>query len=79
MIFLALSIISGDLIINNLAFFELKPKYECQFSDNPGVWSSCTPEDFCQEESDRYLTILEHRVDWSDKLSLDNWITRLEM
>ena len=28
------AMISGDLINNNLAFYELMPKYECQQSDN---------------------------------------------
>ena len=41
------AMITGDLIVNNLAFFELIPVYECQTAD--GTWQECTRQEFCVE------------------------------
>ena len=73
-------IFSGDLIINNLAFYELMPQFECQFPGQPDVWKTCTQEDFCPsfgKEQSQLAT--SHRIDWKDEMSLHNWVTRLDM
>lgn len=73
-------IFSGDLIINNLAFLELLPKFECQFADNLEVWVVCTQDEFCPDfgRTEEELAI-NYRVDWSDKMSFQNWISRLDL
>ena len=67
------------MIINNLAYYELQPAYECyqQAGDSGDLaWSPCTREEFCPELGG---TEMEYRVDWSNDKSLHNWVERLGM
>ena len=69
------AVISGDFIINSMAFYEIQPAYQCKSRSKTGTdWYSCTPDDFCGEEGS-----IEYRVDWSDEYSLSNWVEDLGM
>ena len=39
--------VSGDLVVNLAAFYQLMPKFECQQADS-NTWQMCTQEDFCE-------------------------------
>jgi hypothetical protein len=43
------ALMCGDLQINNLAYFELWPTYECQYTinDYTSPWEVCVPSEFC--------------------------------
>ena len=55
---------TGDFVINCLAFNELMPKYECRPHGSPSAteWVSCTQTDFCPNLGGS--EDLDHRVDW---------------
>ena len=80
MILIALSVFSGDLVVNNLAFYELLPKFECQYVASPDVWQTCTQADFCPGfgKSEDELAV-SFRANWDDEMSLRNWVPRLGM
>jgi len=62
---------TGELVVQNMAFFELMPQYEC-YDNESGVWDNCEPEKFCTEERtfDRSMV----RVDRDDSHSFHNWV-----
>ena len=47
--FLIIGYMTGELIVQNMAFFELMPQYEC-YDPVSGVWDNCVPEQFCTED-----------------------------
>ena len=49
-VFVMFTILSGELILNSLMFMELLPEFECEFSSDPGQWTSCKQVDFCLRE-----------------------------
>lgn len=67
---------TGELIVQNMAFFELMPQYECYDKDS-GVWENCEPDQFCSADHtfDRSLV----RVDRDDAHSFHNWVDQLNL
>ena len=53
-----------------LPLLELEPTYECLVDNG---WQICTPSDFCSDPS------LEHRIDYSNTESLNNWYEKLNL
>ena len=76
---LILAINAGELLVVNLAYFELMPTYECRADgpDGETYWAGCEPADFCAADGsyDREAV----RVDWSSPTSLHNWVEQLDL
>ena len=66
--------VSGDLIVNIAAFYQLIPQYHCTNGEG-GDWYECTPEAFCGEDSQ----VIEYREDTEHPESFNNWIQQLNM
>ena len=45
---LILGYMTGELIVQNMAYLELMPTYECK--DKAGVWDTCFPSQFCKAD-----------------------------
>ena len=46
-IILIMGKVSGDMVINNLIYFQLLPVFECHSASE---WRQCTPDDFCFQD-----------------------------
>ena len=55
-----------------LPLLELAPKYECLDAEED-VWYACETTKFCSDPS------IEHRVDYNEVSSLDNWFEMLDL
>ena len=63
---LVVTIMTGDLINNNMSFYDLMQKFECQDLDD-ATWYECTPINFCNESGSQ---VQAHREDISDPQTL---------
>ena len=60
---------SGDMIVNNLAYFELQPSFKCLEEDQ---WRSCKSAEFCDSN-------IEYKIDYTSDTSLHNWVEQLSI
>ena len=67
---------TGELIVQNMAFFELMPQYEC-YNTVSGVWNSCVTEKFCAADHTYDKSMV--RVDSADEHSLYNWVDQYDL
>ena len=73
---LILGYMTGELIVQNMAYLELMPTYECQ-DKNTHNWERCYPEDFCR--ADGTFSSSHVRVDENDPHSLNNWVEQMNL
>jgi hypothetical protein len=76
-----------SIVVYNYAFFLLYPSYLCKEGSQ---WVSCSREEMCRQQI-QYSTnntldkeyenegAFESQVDWTNQMSLRNWITRLNL
>lgn len=67
---------TGEIIVQNMAYLELMPLYQCLDTDS-GTWDSCFPSQFCQPGKvfDKSLV----RVDGSSTHSFSNWVDQMDL
>ena len=53
-----------------------EPVYSCVFADPSTSQDECTKENICTDPDHK---IISHEIDWSDPLSLHNWIEKLDL
>ena len=69
---------SGSFSLYGMMYYELQPVYKCRDSSesdsNSKAWQECKPKDFCVEGSQ-----LEFEADYSNDLSIHNWVDEYGM
>ena len=55
------------MVMVNIAYMELVPRFKCSFIETPEVVFSCVEQDFCGSDSVTYW------IDWDHPMSLHNW------
>ena len=64
---------SGSFMGQSLQFLELMPKFECDSTKEFLNPYPCKPEKFCGIEG------IEHRVNYTDITSLNNWMLQMDL
>ena len=62
--------IFGSQMLNMMPFLQLYPALQC--ADTQGIYSSCTRDEAC-------LNPNGFAIDWGERISLDNWMTDLNL
>ena len=68
---LILGYMTGELIVQNMAYLELMPAYECR-EEGSRHWESCYPSEFCMDDGTFDSNLV--RVDTDNARSLGNWV-----
>ena len=73
---LIIGYMTGEIFVQNMAYLELMPAYECKdsMSDN---WARCYPTEFCREDGS--FSNDKVRVNSEDPHSLNNWVDQLNL
>ena len=66
-----LTFISGSLMMYAIDYITMKPVYLCENE------RECDYTEFC--DTIKKVPIKNFTIDWSSPLSLDNWITNLDL
>jgi hypothetical protein len=71
-----MAFISGGYIIYTFDYLVMKPAYLCRM-EGSSDFISCTSVEICQRLEAKEA--IEYQVDWSNPLSLDNWVSQLDL
>ena len=63
-----------NFIIYHFSYYELFPKYLCEYKSDPNTWVSCEPKNFCDDPD-----LIQWKIDYRDKESLHNWVQKLDL
>ena len=66
---------TGEIVVQNMAYLELMPHYECQVPGNEKRWETCYASDFCRADHTFDSSVV--RVDESNPHSLNNWVDQM--
>ena len=75
-IILILGYMTGELFVQNMAYLELMPAYQCK-DKSTGLWSTCYPDEFCR--ADQTFSKVDVRVDSGDSHTFNNWVDQLDL
>ncbi len=64
---------TGGFLFYSLSFLEKLPHYLCSYDDGL-TYKTCEPAtSFCEDPT------IKHKIDWDDRISLHNWVERLDL
>ena len=64
---------TGSFSLYTMMYYELVPAYLCLgMPENPSSWQTCKREDFCDKD-------IQFKIDYSNTLSLHNWVSEYDM
>ena len=73
---LILGYMTGELIVQNMAYLELMPAYECK-DEQTGLWNKCYSYQFCSEDKTYDASLV--RVDHTDPHTINNWVDQMNL